>query len=284
MPHPAVHLVFEPYRAAVFGVHRERDQRMISGRGWAVGTKFRPAGFASFVERPICELTGAVLPLDDLFKEVRRIAARFGYQMYASAGQSSASAGGVTPAARDFGGPTRAGSIGSVTTTLSACPGCGVVLPAVERPAHPYMTSSSACWEGYAALLAVQYASPERMAFHQLVVDAFAAQHPGEDDPRAIQSVAIHLMTMGMFLEDGVDPALGTSLHRRMAERPVFHRLQRQAVLPAERLTWKHMPLHGPGSTARARAYAWARSVWAEWEPHHATVRGWLQQSRKSAA
>jgi len=43
------------------------------------------------------------------------------------------------------------------------------------------------------------------MAFHQLIVDAYAVQHPGGGDRRAVQSVGIHLMTLAMFIEDGVD-------------------------------------------------------------------------------
>jgi AraC-like DNA-binding protein len=67
LPHPAVHLVFEPGRAAVFGVHRRRYDRVLSGCGWAVGTKFRPGGFASFIERPIDELTDSAVPLGEVF-------------------------------------------------------------------------------------------------------------------------------------------------------------------------------------------------------------------------
>ncbi|MDQ6834938.1 MAG: DUF5946 family protein [Actinomycetota bacterium] len=171
-----------------------------------------------------------------------------------------------------------------MATVATACPGCGIVLPAIDRAAHRYVTSSPACWEGYGRLLAAQYASPERMAFHQVVVDAYAAQHPGGDDPRAIRSVAIHLMTMALFLEDGVNPALGTSLHHRMVQRPVFHRLLRPEIVPSQRVTWARVPLAGPPSVARARAYDWARAVWAEWEPHQATVRGWLAASEGAAA
>jgi Family of unknown function (DUF5946) len=78
----------------------------------------------------------------------------------------------------------------------TVCPGCRLLLPGVDMPAHLYMTCSSACWARYGDLLAVQYASPQRMAFHQLVVDSYAVQHPGGDDRRAIQSVGIHLMTL----------------------------------------------------------------------------------------
>jgi AraC-like DNA-binding protein len=67
MSHPAVHLVFEPGGAAVFGVHRGRYDRVLSERGWAVGTKFLPGGFAQFVDRPVGELTGGVFSLDELF-------------------------------------------------------------------------------------------------------------------------------------------------------------------------------------------------------------------------
>ncbi|MGI8802097.1 MAG: helix-turn-helix domain-containing protein [Solirubrobacteraceae bacterium] len=46
---------------------RQRYVRVLDGRGWAVGTKFRPAGFAAFVARPMSALTDAVVGLDELF-------------------------------------------------------------------------------------------------------------------------------------------------------------------------------------------------------------------------
>lgn len=50
------------------------------------------------------------------------------------------------------------------------------------------MLGSAACWRGYGEFLAAQYLDPQWMRFHQIVVDAYAAQHPGDDDPRAVQS------------------------------------------------------------------------------------------------
>jgi hypothetical protein len=141
------------------------------------------------------------------------------------------------------------------------------------------MLGSAACWRGYGELLAVQYSDPRRMEFHQVVVDAYAAQHPGADDPRAVQSVAIHLMTLALFLDHGVDPALGTRLHKQMITRPVFHRLQRPDPRPTGTLTFQHVPLEGDPDLARERAYEWARSVWASWEPHQAAVHRWLAAS-----
>jgi AraC-like DNA-binding protein len=67
MAHPAVHLVFEPHRAAVYGVHRRRYVRVLADEGWAVGTKFLPGGFAAFTDRPVRELTDEVLSLEAVF-------------------------------------------------------------------------------------------------------------------------------------------------------------------------------------------------------------------------
>src|SRR3954469_16802843 len=65
--HPCVNLVFEPHGAGVFGVQRRRDSRLLSGRGWAVGVKFRPGGFSGFLGRPAHELTDRAVPLRAVF-------------------------------------------------------------------------------------------------------------------------------------------------------------------------------------------------------------------------
>jgi AraC-like DNA-binding protein len=67
LPHPSVHLVFEPTGAAVYGVSRSRYVRRLSGNGWALGTKFRPGGFHPFVAEPLSALTDRVLELGTLF-------------------------------------------------------------------------------------------------------------------------------------------------------------------------------------------------------------------------
>jgi AraC-like DNA-binding protein len=65
--HPCVNLVFEPHGAAVFGVQRRRDSRVLRGRGWAVGVKFRPGGFSGFLQRPVHEITDRAVRLCDVF-------------------------------------------------------------------------------------------------------------------------------------------------------------------------------------------------------------------------
>jgi AraC-like DNA-binding protein len=67
LPHPSVHLVFEPTGAAVYGVSRSRYVRRLSANGWALGTKFHPGGFRPFVAGPLSALTDRVLELEELF-------------------------------------------------------------------------------------------------------------------------------------------------------------------------------------------------------------------------
>ncbi len=172
-----------------------------------------------------------------------------------------------------------------LTMRSSTCPSCGAVLPdASDTPAgptHPYMTSSPECWAAFGSLLAVQYNDPERMVYHQLLVDAYAVQHPGSDpgdpDPRAVQSVAIHLMTLCLFLEHGADPALGTRLHKAMVKRPSFHPLPAPESLGTLNVT--SMPIDGDPASTRAAAYAWARSAWDAWRDHHDVIEDWLVES-----
>jgi hypothetical protein len=153
------------------------------------------------------------------------------------------------------------------------CPGCGVRQPHEEGPTHRYLTSSAVCWRAFGELLATCYGDENRLPFCQLVVDAYAAQHPGQGQREQVQSVGIHLMTLCMFLEHGVDPSRGSDLHRRMIGRPTFHRLVPRDVAGVNLL---HVPLEGSAEQARARAYDWSRAVWDLYSADHDTVRAWL--------
>ena len=143
------------------------------------------------------------------------------------------------------------------------CPGCAVELEALDGPAHPYLGASPACWALYGELLLRRPG--------QLAVDAYAVQHPGLPERRSIQSVALHLLTLCLFLEAGHDPKHGPRLHRRLIERlPEPHWLEP----PEPNGTVTVADVLGGVSVE-----TWARDVWAAWSPHHATVRAWLAAS-----
>lgn len=67
LPHPSVHLAFEPGRAAVHGVGTRRHVARLVGAGRVLGTKFKPGGFLPFTALPIAALTDRVLPIDEVF-------------------------------------------------------------------------------------------------------------------------------------------------------------------------------------------------------------------------
>lgn len=138
------------------------------------------------------------------------------------------------------------------------------------------MTSSAACWALFCTLVEADYSSPERMRVHQIVVDAYAAQHPGDGERQQVQSVGLHLMTLCLLLEHGADPSAGPALHRRMVRRPTFRQLHRTG---AGELTLAHVPTDGPVDVVRDAAYEWARAVWATYEPEWETVRQWLRDN-----
>ena len=145
---------------------------------------------------------------------------------------------------------------------MSTCPGCGLELPAAGGPTHPYIGASPECWTLYGTVLARAYEQRDTL---QLVVDAYACQHPGTEIRKTAQSVALHLATLCLFLEAGVDPRGGSGLHQSMVGRIPFHWLEPPAT-------------RGRLTVADADdPWAWARDVWAAWSAHHATVREWAR-------
>jgi hypothetical protein len=160
----------------------------------------------------------------------------------------------------------------------STCPGCGLVLPPQrETPRHPYIGASAECWALYGELLAREFQNPAYFSVHQLTVDTYAVQHPGSPERRSTQSVALHLMTLCLIVEGGVDPLEGPAMHKRFIRRPAFRWLE--PPRPNGQLTAAD-PLRSRNPEEHAKAVrAWGEDVWESWAPHHQTVRGWIAQS-----
>jgi hypothetical protein len=110
----------------------------------------------------------------------------------------------------------------------------------------------------------------------RLALDTYAVQHPGRPEMRSVQSVAIHAMGLCVLLERGAE------------ERRVKPVLGRRPTRRAPALHWLEPPRPNGTRTVRGAlaadgadnyvtaVKAWAADVWAAWEPHHNTVRRWL--------
>ena len=160
--------------------------------------------------------------------------------------------------------------------TATSCPGCAVILPVLDGPTHPYIGASAACWAKSGELAAREYQDRAYAAIHQLSVDVYAVQHPGKAERRAIQSVALHLMTLAMILEDETDPRIGPRLHKRMVQSE-FHWLDPPSMQGRMNVSDVLFAQTSEGHERLVRA--WAEDVWTAWMPHQATVRRWIEQS-----
>lgn len=153
-------------------------------------------------------------------------------------------------------------------------------MPRLRARAPARLRSDAPPHRGVEALfgdvLAGIYGRAARRALLRLVVDCYAAQHPGVPGRQSAQSVAIHLQALCLWVELGCDPADAPRLRKATVE----HRLW----------PWLEPPQRRGSVTVRDLAEAsedeyeavvrrWARAVWQAWSPHHETVRAWLAAS-----
>jgi hypothetical protein len=154
---------------------------------------------------------------------------------------------------------------------LEICPDCKLVLPRHDGESHAYMGGSPACWALYGQVLAREYGDPAWMAPHRTTVDAYAAQHPGRPEPRAIQSVNGHLVALHLTFDRGLDASFVRKVLSRLArDKGALSWLAPPADLGA--ITVADV-MRAQDPTAHAMAVmTWGQSVWRAWAGHHATV------------
>ena len=151
---------------------------------------------------------------------------------------------------------------------LEPCPACGAPLAGREG-----------CQAAFDELNARSWSSPGRGAMHNLIVDAYAMQHP-EEYGRSAKSYIRHLSALGCLLEHPGDDRL-------------YWATPREGPFPA--IPPKPPPLTSRGSMTvadlrvakddaefQALARAWAASVWAAYAPQHGLAREFLAAVRKA--
>ena len=155
------------------------------------------------------------------------------------------------------------------------CFACGAKTLNVPGESHPYMLSSPGCWIMYGEVLEREYSDVRYSRAHHFTVDAFAIQHPGnQSDIRAVNSVNIHLASLYMIFERGLN----------VSEAAVFKNNYAQHHKGNDIFEWLHPPESSSELTIfdiwnneKPELHAglsekWARSVWHQWAPHHKHV------------
>jgi hypothetical protein len=170
-----------------------------------------------------------------------------------------------------------------MTDSLEPCVGCGAILPVLDGPVHRYMTSSAACWATFNS-----FNDPERplefAAFNALTVDAYAVQHPGvPSSQQAINSVAIHLMTLHGILERGFKIDQAVWLRQRPGRPGSVDRHSRfHWLTPPSFANCLMVADVAACETPHERSRiveAWVRDVWRVWsESHGAQVAVWFER------
>jgi Family of unknown function (DUF5946) len=154
--------------------------------------------------------------------------------------------------------------------TKRECPGCGLTMPLSEKVTYDgYFNSSPECWVVFEEVLAVASSNTAYGPVYQLIIDAYAAQHPGGKHPD--RSVLVHLAGLYAAFE----------LKVPFSEIPPL--LQR---LAAQNTKWPHLEPPDPPSPLNVlelalaegsadfltRAGTWASSVWNSWAEQHERV------------
>src|SRR3990172_127132 len=67
LPHPSVHLVVEKGNSRILGVVTGKFTRVLEGKGWVFGIKFRPGAFYPFAKFPLSRMTDKLLMLEEIF-------------------------------------------------------------------------------------------------------------------------------------------------------------------------------------------------------------------------
>jgi CTP:molybdopterin cytidylyltransferase MocA len=158
------------------------------------------------------------------------------------------------------------------------CPGCGArYLPQVVDEMHPYIGASPACWSTFGELLAREFGDVTFGRIHRQSVDVYAVQHPGADDRRQRQSVALHLIGLCHWLERGIEFDRLTAITQRLAndDRP-WPWLTPPVGYP---MTVVDALVARDGAEHVRLVTRWAETTWEAWGAHHDIVRGWAAEA-----
>ncbi len=159
-----------------------------------------------------------------------------------------------------------------------ACPGCGArYLPHTSDETHEYIGASPACWATFGEVLAREFGDITFGRVHRQTVDVYAVQHPGTDDRRQRQSVALHLVGLCHWLEHDIElDRLNAMTQRLASEDRRWPWLTPPARYP---MTVADLLVARDGDEHIRLVRRWAETTWEAWAAHHGTIREWALEA-----
>jgi hypothetical protein len=158
------------------------------------------------------------------------------------------------------------------------CPGCGLELPASGLPREERRNASPECWLLYGEVQGFELNHVELVRdYHQLTVDAYAAQHAARDVSGDLPPIGVAYALVGLHLalDCGIAGVKVRDAHQRMGRPdPSWPRLpapeRTGAVTVLDVAAAGAMVGSAVGHAEAVRA--WAAAVWQAWAPQHAAV------------
>jgi hypothetical protein len=153
---------------------------------------------------------------------------------------------------------------------MSACRGCGAVLPGPPTSTDLRSGASDACRAVYAEVAGYELTHVAELGrWHQLLVDTYAAQHPSDAGPAI--GTAFALIGLHLALDDGRSGLQVRDAHQLLGNR---YRDWPRYPAPADRgrLTIVDLALATDPGTYVETLHRWANEVWSAWTGQHAAV------------
>lgn len=146
---------------------------------------------------------------------------------------------------------------------------CGLITEACSGPTHSYIQATPGCWKLYGEVLVREYSDPQYWRMHRLTVDAYSVQHPDGDDPRAIQSVTVHLVGLYITLVKKLSAEFATQIIGKIIQKNKgkFILLERPKNLG--KITIQDVWQAKNAEQHEMVIAQWAQSVWEAWQQHH---------------
>lgn len=133
------------------------------------------------------------------------------------------------------------------------------------------MDAAPACWATFTRVLSTAFDSAPSPDVRQLVLDAYAVQHPGPESAQRAREMLGHLI------------GLHCALDHNMSAREIVQMI-RECRKIAGTISWMAPPAQRASLTIHdvidaqteadhhQRVRIWATSVWKSWDEHHETI------------
>jgi len=155
---------------------------------------------------------------------------------------------------------------------METCPQCGAITPSSKIEKHSYFGASKGCWAVYGEVLSREYSDPKFFKNHRQTVDAYALQHPANDDARAIQSVNIHLIALTLLYDANVPAVKIPKIMDSIVTKTRKPGHDFKQLSPPDSLGDVIVTDIAPLTVVEDHLSGvdlWARNVWGAWEVHH---------------